>query len=89
METTIILFLTGRHICHYLMERIMDLQQKKKHDWQGRHLFICLVDFVQFLPKTNFVHSAFEDCLIWGKICKIMTNHAHLLSLGDDRNLSK
>ena len=24
------LFWTGRHICHYLMERIMDLQQEKK-----------------------------------------------------------
>ena len=71
------LVLTGNHICHYLMERIIDLQQKKK--WLTRktpfHLFSR---FCPVFPRTNFVHSAFEDCLVWEKICKIVTNHPHL-----------
>ena len=34
------LFFTGRHICHYLMERIMDLQQKKMTDKEDTFSFI-------------------------------------------------
>ena len=58
----------------------MALQQmidKKKHS------FVYLLDFVQFLPGTSFV-----DCSVWDKICKIVTNHPHLLSVGDDRKLT-
>ena len=62
-----------------LMERMMALQQ-----------MICkknTVDFVQFLRGANFIKSVFEDCPVWGKICKIATNHPHLLSVGDDREI--
>ena len=44
------LLLTGHRVCHYLMERIMALQQMID---KKIHIFICLIDFVQFLPRTN------------------------------------
>ena len=71
-------YLTDRNICHYLMERMIDLQRmidKKKH------VFVYSVEFVQ-LPETNFVRSALEDCSVWDKICKIVTKHPHSLSVG-------
>ena len=47
---------------------------KKKSD-----VFILLGDFVQVLnPGQIFLGVAFKDCPVWGKICKIMTNHPHL-----------
>ena len=53
------------------------------NDWQEKkHVFVYLVDFVQCLHGTNFARSAFEDCPVWGKNCKIPTNYPHLLSKG-------
>ena len=40
------LLLTGRHLCHYLMERIMALHKS---------LTVYFIDFDQFLPGVNFV----------------------------------
>ena len=54
------------------MERTMALQQI--NDWQEKHVFVYLVDFVQYLPWTNFVRGVFEDCPVWDKICKIAAN---------------
>ena len=44
------LLLIGHRVCHYLMERIMALQQMID---KKIHIFICLIDLVQFLPRTN------------------------------------
>ena len=44
-----------------------------------------LVNFVQFLPWTNFVFGSFEDCPVSDKIFKIMANYSLLLSIADDR----
>ena len=48
------------------------------------NICVYLVNFAQFLPGTNFVSGAFEDCPVSDKICKIATNHPHLLSVGDE-----
>ena len=48
-----------------------------------KNTFVYLLDFVQFLSGTRFV-----DCLIWDKICKIVRNHPHLLSVGDDSKVT-
>ena len=40
------------------------------NDGQEKHIFIYLVDFVQFLHGTKFVCGAFEHSPIWDKICK-------------------
>jgi len=52
------------------------------NDWQEKHIFVYLVDFVQFLLGASFVGGAFEDFGVWNKIG---TSHPHLLSAGDDR----
>ena len=53
-------------------------------DKKNTFLFIWWI-LSSFLPRTNVVHSAFEDCPLWDKVCKIATNHPHLFSVGDDR----
>ena len=68
------LLLTGHRVCHYLMERIMALQQMID---KKIHIFICLILLIlsSFYPgQTNFVHGTFEDYPISYKICKIATN---------------
>ena len=66
------LLLTGHRICHYLMERIMALQQMI--DEKNTFSFVQLI-LSRFYPgQTNFVHSTFEDYPISYKICKIATN---------------
>ena len=40
------------------------------NDWQEKHVFVYLVDFVEYLPGTNFVRGVFEDCPVSDKICK-------------------
>ena len=71
--------LTGRDICHYSMERMINLKRmiyKKKTRFR-------LFSWVRpVLPATNVVRGALEDCPVWDKICKIGTNHPHLLSVG-------
>ena len=69
--------------CFYLtdrnMEQIVDLQRmidKKKTRFR---LFIWVRPV---LPETKFVRGALEDCPVWDKICKIVTNHPHSLSVG-------
>jgi len=46
--------------------------------------FRLLSQFFPVLPGISFVGGAFEDCLVSDKICKIATNHPHLLSVGDE-----
>ena len=55
------------------MERKMALQQMADKE----HIVVFSVDFVQFLPGTNFVRGSYEDCPVSDKICKITTNHPH------------
>ena len=56
------LFFTGRHICHYLMERIMDLQQKK---WLTRKTRFHL--FSRFCPV--FTRDKFSPQCLWRLSC--------------------
>ena len=37
------------------------------NDWQEKHIFVYLVDFVQVLLRANFVGGAFEDFGVWKK----------------------
>ena len=40
------------------------------NDRQVYHSFVYSVDFVQFLPRTNYIGGAFEDCRLKTKIVK-------------------
>ena len=52
---------------------------------QEKHILISFVDFVTFFPGTTFVRGTFEDFPVSDKICKSVTNHLNLLSIGEDR----
>ena len=41
-------------------------------------------DVAKFLPGTNFVYGAFEDCAS-AKICQVVANYPHLENVNDDR----
>ena len=73
--------LTGRHLCHYLMERIMALRKSLT-----RKTPFCLFHwFCPVFTRGKFCLQQLEDCPISGKICNIVINHPHLLSIDDDR----
>ena len=55
------------------------------NDRQVYQSFVYLVDFVQFLPRTNFFGDAFEDLSASDKFCQVATNHMHLQNVDDDR----
>ena len=72
-------YLTDRNICHYLMERMIDLQRmidKKKH------VFVYSVEFVQFYPAQILFAAPFKIVPYGTKFFKIVTNHPHSLSVG-------
>ena len=50
--------------------------------------FFYFLDFVQFLPGTNVMPSAFEGCPVPDKVWKIVTNHLHFSSVDDDRKFA-
>ena len=79
------LLLTGHRICH------CSSNEKNNgltiNDWWEKswiHFFRRFCPVIN-LPRTNFDCVAFEDCPVWGKICKIVTNHPFFLSICDDR----
>ena len=48
------------------------------YEWQDKQNFVYLNDFVQCLPRANFVGGASEDLSASAKICQVATNHSHL-----------
>ena len=71
----------GPHICSYLMAKVIGFTKMidKKNTYR------LFSRFFWFLPGVNCVCGAFDDYPVSNKICKITTNHSHLLSVGDDR----
>ena len=49
------------------------------YEWQDKQNFVNLNDFVQFLPRTNFVGGASENLSASAKICQVATNYPHLV----------
>ena len=41
-------------------------------------VYLPVVDFVQFLPRTNFFGSVFKDLSALAKSFQVATNHPHL-----------